>query len=156
MLKKTITYEDLNGKTRTEDFYFDISKSELIDLEMKYEEGFEAHMHRIINAVNKKELYDAFTEMIQLSYGEKSEDGRYFQKESDAGAPLYKKFLRSPAYDELLIEFLTVPGAVDEFVSGILPNQEELERIAKEAEKTSQAYSVKPGQSPVQGLRPVK
>ena len=33
MLKKTITYEDWNGKTRTEDFYFNLTRVECAELE---------------------------------------------------------------------------------------------------------------------------
>ena len=34
MIKKTVTYKDLNGKERTETFYFHYIESEIMDMEM--------------------------------------------------------------------------------------------------------------------------
>ena len=33
MLKKSITYEDYNGEMATEDFFFHLSKAELVEIE---------------------------------------------------------------------------------------------------------------------------
>ena len=50
MLKKTITYTDYNGMERTEDFYFNLSKAELMEMEMSTTGGMEAYVEKIVNA----------------------------------------------------------------------------------------------------------
>ena len=39
MLKKTITYTDYNGNERTEDFYFNLTKAEVVEMEMSTSGG---------------------------------------------------------------------------------------------------------------------
>ena len=34
MLKKTINYTDYNGNERTEDFYFNLTEAEILEMEM--------------------------------------------------------------------------------------------------------------------------
>ena len=40
MLKKTITYIDYDDNERTEDFYFNLSKAELLEMEWSVEGNF--------------------------------------------------------------------------------------------------------------------
>ena len=46
MLKKTIKYTDYNGVERTEDFYFNITKAEAIEMEMTTTGGMSAMIER--------------------------------------------------------------------------------------------------------------
>lgn len=50
MLKKTITYTDYNGVERTEDFYFNLTKSELLVLEMGTTGGLTEMVEKIVAA----------------------------------------------------------------------------------------------------------
>ena len=122
MLKKTITYTDYNGTERTEDFYFHLSKAELIELEMSTSGGYGEMVQNIIQAQYAPAIIKVFKEMINKSYGEKSPDGKRFMKVNDAGVPLYVAFSQTEAYSQLFMELATDSEAAAAFVNGIIPN----------------------------------
>ena len=93
MLKKTITYTDYLGNTRTEDFYFNLSKSELSDMQMSVEGGFNVQLEKMMNSANNKEIYNTFVDVVLQAYGELSPDGRYHIKEDENGHKLLFWFL---------------------------------------------------------------
>ena len=117
MLKKTLTYTDYNGESRTEDFYFNLTKAELMELEMKTVGGLEQKIRNIINAKNTPELVELFKDLILLSYGEKSSDGRRFIKSKE----LSDAFSQTEAYSDLFTELATDYKAASDFVNGIIP-----------------------------------
>ena len=121
MLKKTITYIDYLDNTRTEDFYFNLSKSELSDMQMSVDGGFNVQLEKMMNAANNKEIYSTFVDVVLQAYGELSPDGRYHIKEDENGNKLYKKFKQSPAYDALMDEICQNETTIAEFCKGILP-----------------------------------
>lgn len=123
MLKKTITYEDYLGNVRTEDFYFNFSKTELQDMQMSVEGGLNVQLDQMIKAKNNKEVYAKFVDIVLNAYGELSPDGRYHLKEDENGNKLYKKFRQSPAYDALMDEICKDEASIAEFCNGIVPKQ---------------------------------
>ena len=80
MLKKTISYTDYDGNQRTEDFYFNLSKAEITEMELSMEGGMRAYIKRIIAAKSQLELVKLFKDVVLKSYGKKSADGRLFMK----------------------------------------------------------------------------
>lgn len=117
MLKKTIKYEDFNGTEREEDFYFNLSKAELVKMATQKSGSFTEYLERLVKEQNQEEIYKMFTDIVLSAYGEKSEDGRRFIK----SAELSKAFSETPAFDELLMEMMTDANAASTFVNGILP-----------------------------------
>lgn len=118
MLKKTITYTDYDGNERTEDFYFNLSKGEITEMEMSAEGGLTKMIEKIVAVKDSKKMFELFKEIIVKSYGEKSPDGRRFIK----NAELREAFLQTEAYSELLMELGTDADALTEFINGIVPN----------------------------------
>lgn len=123
MIKKTITYVDYLGTQRTEDFYFNLSKHELSDMQMSVDGGYKALLDKIMNAKNNKEIYKTFVKIVLDSYGELSPDGRYHLKEDDEGHKLSRRFKQSPAYDALMDEICKNETTIAEFVNGLLPKE---------------------------------
>jgi len=117
MLKRDITYEDFDGESVTESFYFNLTKTELIELEVGYKDGLQAAMQRIVKTSDRQALIAEFQKIILLSYGIKSEDGRRFVKSDQ----LREEFTQTPAYDSLFMELATDDGAAATFIQGILP-----------------------------------
>ena len=117
MYKKTITYEDFNGNTRTEDFYFNLTRSELIKLEVGRDGGLDTYLQKIVDAKDAPEIMDAFENIILSSYGVKSDDGRTFKKSKEISAD----FANTNAYDKLYTELCTDSDAAAAFVNGIMP-----------------------------------
>lgn len=126
MLKKTIKYTDYNGEERTEDFYFNLTKAELTELELRQSGGLKALLEKIIAERDQDKLVTLFKKIILMAYGEKSLDGRRFIKSEE----LTKAFTETEAYSELFMELVTDSKAAAAFVNGIIP-----EEIKKNAQK---------------------
>ena len=50
MIKKTITYTDYNGLERTEDFWFNITEAEALEMEMSTTGGYGDMIRRVVAA----------------------------------------------------------------------------------------------------------
>ena len=123
MFKKTVTYIDFLGTTRTEDLYFNLTKSELNDMQMSVDGGLQAKLDRMIKGANNKEIYKAFTEIVAAAYGELSPDGKYHLKEDERGNKLVDKFKRSLAYDALMDEICKDETTIAKFCNEIIPKE---------------------------------
>lgn len=119
MLSKTIKYEDWNGLEREETFYFNLSESELMELEMTTPGGFANYLQTAVNKKDAPTLMAAFKMLIMKSYGEKSEDGKRFKKSPE----LAEAFIETTAYDQLFIELVTDADKAAAFVNGIVPKK---------------------------------
>lgn len=120
MYKKTITYEDYNGESRTEDFFFNLTKAELAELNLSVDGGYASYIERIVAAKDIPTLSKIFKELVLMSYGEKSADGKRFVKNRD-GHRLADDFVETEAYSELYIELVSNTDAASEFVNNIIP-----------------------------------
>ena len=120
MLKKTITYTDYNGTERTENFYFNLSEAEVMEMEMGTTGGMAEMIQRIVDAQDMPALMKVFKDIVMKAYGERSADGKYFMKKNGA---LAEAFIESEAYSVLFMELVTVEGAAAEFVNGIIPSK---------------------------------
>lgn len=117
MLKKRIEYVDYDDNKRAEDFYFNLTKAEITELELSTEGGLQQMIERIIDARDTPQIIKFFKEIILMSYGEKSADGRRFIKSKD----ISEAFTQTPAYSELFMELATDEKAASEFINGIIP-----------------------------------
>ena len=116
MLKKTITYTDLNGVDRTEDFYFNLSKPEIVKMQASVKGGYDVQLKSIAANLNGGLIMDFFEELIAKAYGEKSEDGRRFMKSEE----ISRSFMETPAYEVLFEELVTNDKVAAEFVNAIM------------------------------------
>ena len=124
MLKKTITYIDYNGVERKEDFYFNLTKAEIMEMEMSISGGLTEMINRIVAAQDAPAIVKIFKDLILKAYGEKSADGRRFMKVDENGVPLSTNFAQTEAYSQLFMELATDADAASAFVNGIVPNVE--------------------------------
>lgn len=118
MLKKTIKYIDLNGIERNEDFYFNLSKPEIVKMQSSVKGGYDVQLKSIAADLNGAYIIEFFEDLIRKSYGEKSEDGRRFIKSNE----LSEAFMQTPAYEALFEELVTDSNAASEFVKAIMPS----------------------------------
>ena len=117
MLKKTINYEDFNGVERKEDFYFNLSKAEIMEMQFGTVGGLDVMLKKIIDAKDVKSIMDTFKMLILKAYGIKSDDGRRFIKSEE----ISKEFEQTEAYSILYMELASDDNAAAEFVNGIIP-----------------------------------
>lgn len=126
MLKKTITYTDYNGAERTEDFYFNLSKAEITEMEMGVKGGLTETITRIVAAQDSPAIIKIFKDLILKAYGVKSPDGKRFEKSAELSA----EFSQTEAYSNLFMELAFDATKAAEFINGIVPAD-----LAKEAAK---------------------
>ena len=119
MLKKTIKYTDYNGNEREEDFYFNLTKAELIELEASVNGGYTELIKQLINTTNTAEIAKVWKDVILNAYGVKSVDGKRFIKNQD----VKDEFVQSEAYSELYMELLSDPKKASAFIEAILPKE---------------------------------
>ena len=117
MLKKTIKYTDYDGNEREEDFYFNLSKAEITEMELSKEGGMSEYIKKISATQNGPELIKLFKEIIIKSYGEKSLDGKRFIKNKE----LTEAFIQTEAYSELFVELASNADEAVKFINGIMP-----------------------------------
>lgn len=127
MLKKTITYTDYDGMERTEDFWFNLSKTELTKLDAELPGGFLGVLRKIIDKEDRKALVDFIETLILRSYGEKTLDGKRFVKTPE----MAEEFRQTPAYDEVFMSILRDTDSQTSFINGVIPQS-----MAKEIEQT--------------------
>lgn len=116
MLKKTVTYEDpFNpGVEVTEDLYFNLTKAELVEMEM-HTGGLKEHLERIVESKNGQQIMDEMKGIILSAYGRRS--GTAFVKNK----LIREEFESSEAYSTMFMEMVTDADAAIEFVKGIMP-----------------------------------
>ena len=117
MLKKTITYTDYNGMERTEDFYFNLSKAEIMEMEMSTSGGLAEMIQRVVASQDAPSIIKIFKDLVLKSYGVKSLDGKRFEKSEK----LTTEFAQTEAYSILFMELATDSDAAAKFVNGIIP-----------------------------------
>lgn len=125
MIKKTIAYEDYNGVERKEDFYFNLSKAEVMEMEMSTAGGLAEMIQRVVAAQDQVSIIKIFKDLILKAYGVKSPDGKRFIKSKE----LSDEFSQTEAYSQLFMELATNADAAADFVNGIVPAN-----MAKQAE----------------------
>ena len=117
MYKKTITYPDYNGEEIKEDFYFNLTKAEILEMQLEKEGGLAEKIQAIVDSKNVPELIKIFKELILRSYGKKSDDGKRFIKSPE----LSREFTQTEAYSELFMELATDSDAASAFINGNIP-----------------------------------
>lgn len=122
MLKKTMTYTDYNGNERTEDFYFNLNKAELMEMELSTSGGLAEMIEKIVAAQDTGAIVKIFKDLLLKAYGVKSPDGKKFMKIDNAtGRRLADDFEQTEAYVNLFMELATDADAAAKFVNGIMP-----------------------------------
>ena len=117
MLKKTVTYTDYNGLERTEDFYFNLTKAEVMELELTTDGGMAEMIQKIVDAKNIPAIIQIFKKLVLMAYGEKSADGKRFMKSDE----IRMAFEQSEPYSIIFMELATDADAAAKFVNGIIP-----------------------------------
>lgn len=122
MITKTIKYTDFNDVEREEKYLFNLTKAELMDMELGTTGGLGETIRKIINEQDTPKLQEYFKQIILKSYGIKSDDGKKFLKLDKDGTPLSIEFSQSAAFSELYMELATDANKAVEFIKGIMPS----------------------------------
>ena len=117
MLKKTITYTDYNGNSRTEDFYFNLTQAEVTEMEVSVSGGLVEMIRRIVAAQDGKQIINTLKDIVLRAYGVKSPDGKRFIKNQE----VRDAFEQTEAYSQLFMELATNADRAADFFNAIIP-----------------------------------
>jgi hypothetical protein len=117
MIKETITYTDYNGVERKEDFYFNLTKAEIMEMEMSTKGGLAEMIQRIVAAQDQPAIIKIFKDLIIKAYGVKSPDGKRFIKNEE----VVNEFVQTEAFSQMFMKLATDSDAAAKFVNGIVP-----------------------------------
>ena len=117
MLKKTIKFKDYNDVEREADYFFDLNETDLVELQIDTIGGFHEKIDRVTKMNDEREIYYLFKKIIKKAYGEKADDGIHFDKSEAA----WERFITSPAYNTLMLEFMNDPQKIVSFIEGLMP-----------------------------------
>lgn len=146
MYTESRTYTDYAGNQRTETFQFNLTKAEVLEMEMRQSGGMEQYIKQIIDAQDTAQIIDVFKKLLLASYGKVSPDGRRFEKSPE----LTKEFEETEAYSDMFMELATDDEKAAKFVEGILPKmtedqkQEANKMIAQYKERNATANPIPP------------
>lgn len=121
MIKKTIAYTDFDGNERSEDFYFNLTKAECMELEMGITGGLSKMINEITATQDIPKVIELFKKILLKSYGVKSPDGKRFIKNDEIAA----EFSQTQAYSDLFMELATDSEEAARFINGIIPQNTE-------------------------------
>ena len=122
MLKKTMTYIDYNGTERKEDFYFNLTKAELMEMELSTKGGLSEMLQGIIDSQDMPAIIKFFKEIILKADGKKTPDGRGFEKSEE----ISRDFSQTEAYSDLFMLLATNAEEAAKFINGIVPSDTQL------------------------------
>ena len=131
MYKITKTYIDYDGKERTEDFFFNLSKAECLKMQNSETGGMKKTLEKIIMEEDQKRLYEHFESIVDKAYGEKSLDGRRFMKSEE----ILSNFKQTEAYSEIIVELATDTEKAIQFINNVLPKMDSVPNVAPTASK---------------------
>lgn len=123
MVKKTITYTDFDGEKRTEDFFFNLTKAEMLKYDAMYEErgGTLKYLTWLVDNKKTSELIAAFENLILRAYGERMPNGKFVKNQEIRDA-----FEASEAYSELFLEITSSEEAASNFINSLFASIPEI------------------------------
>ena len=124
MYAKKITYTDWDGNERTETFRFNLTQTELLELEVEFPGGLQNYMTDIAEKVDGKKIMQFVKTFIAKSYGEKDSDGKRFRKSEE----ISKAFEETPAYDELFSELVLDADKLVDFITAVSPSDDLIQK----------------------------
>lgn len=147
MVIKRIGYDTYDGEHLEENFYFNLTKTEAMTLQVSKDGGFEQYLRNIIDAHSGREIMDTVRSIILLAYGEKSPDGKRLMKSDE----IRQNFECSPAFDALFTELVLDDKKMSAFINEVMPKDMEsfVDKLNKKAEAADKGMKVIEGAASV-------
>ena len=139
MYAVTKTYKDFNGVERTETKLFNLTETEVMEMELGTAGGVAEMLQRIVDAKDQPTIIKFFKEFILKAYGEKSADGTYFEKSEE----ISRKFACTQFYNLLFMELATDDSKAAEFVNHVIPKVVDIKKHSENPERNQRFIPVK-------------
>lgn len=121
MLKQEISFVDFRGNKKTKTYYFNMTRTNLAEMEMDNGGVLRARLEMIMENRDAYGMAKFFRQMIVNSYGVPSEDGESFDHGKNHS--LGEEFTKTAAFDVFFRELLSDPEGkkAEAFIYGIIP-----------------------------------
>lgn len=117
MYVKEMEYTDFNGVARKEKFYFNLTKAEILDMELGKTGGLTEYIQKILAAQDTPAVMALFKQLLLKSYGVKSDDGRRFIKNDQ----VREDFEQTQAFSDLYMLLALNDDEASKFINAIVP-----------------------------------
>jgi hypothetical protein len=117
MLRKRITWNDLDGNPVSDDFYFNLTASEIAKMEIGVAGGLSEHFKTIVATEDMRQIIEAFEAILAKAFGCRSDDGKRLLKSSSR----WEEFTETGAYDALFMELISDAEGSANFFKAIIP-----------------------------------
>lgn len=117
MVKETITYHDLDGNEITDDFWFNLYQSEVVEMNFSKKGGLAEYLKEITETEDGEKIIQFFKDLVLRAYGVRGEDNKSFVKSK----VLSESFSQTEAYSVLFMKLATDDKAAADFVNRVLP-----------------------------------
>lgn len=160
MYRKVIAYKDFDGNAKSNIFYFNLTRPELVEMKRSPLVEMQKMIERVrgmedpeneLTVEEKDEIQEKMggilRDLVILSYGVKSADGeRFVKRVGDRPNGAGEDFVETMAYDALYMEMLSNFRNLIDFVRAIIPesirpdleNNPEFQKGMKELESIQQ------------------
>lgn len=118
MLVKKLKFVGYDGQEREEEFMFNLNKAEIIKfMTQNGDYTLDKLILRLTKERQAKRVMEIFEDLMKLSYGKVSVDGRKFEKSDE----LWEDFVRTEAYSDIFSSIVSDGKEAAAFVNGIIP-----------------------------------
>ena len=118
MYRKKVTYKDYRGNERTEIFEFNLSDSEIMEMEADFAGSITETISKLSQKQEHSEIIKILKDIVLKAYGVISDDGRRFIKSDDVKMAFYQ----TEAYTKVFTELATNDQAAIKFFERIISN----------------------------------
>ena len=116
MFKLPITYVGFDGKEKTRDFYFNLTKGEIAEMHLSLPGGFDGFINRINDEPNVSDVISVFKQLILKSYGKRTAENKFIKSKE-----ISEEFAATDAYSELFLKLLdNEDDFVNKFLEGVI------------------------------------
>lgn len=117
MIKETISYEDLDGNSKTMDAYFHLTMRQMRQM---LKDGIQEKLDIVTSGkANPEDMFDLVDDLIKESFGQRKEidgEARFIKDPERTEA-----FMNSDAYDSLLNKLMADSDFATRFFGGLMP-----------------------------------
>ena len=137
MLKQTITYIGFDGKEKTRDFYFNLTKGEITEIHLSLPGGLDGFLQRMNDDPSVEDVVEVFKKIILKAYGKRTASNGFIKSKE-----ISEEFAATDAYSELFLKFFdNEEDFVNKFLEGaiVAPPGTLQKIIADSKEETDEA-----------------
>ena len=116
MLKQTITYIGFDGKEKTKDFYFNLTKGEITEIHLSLPGGLDGFLNKLNDDPSVEDIVEVFKKIILKAYGKRTSTNGFIKSKE-----ISQEFAATDAYSELFLKFLENENDfVNKFLEGVI------------------------------------